>query len=129
MFEETVHDGQFLIKSTLGHFSRKQVIVAAELNLLSGSVVAIDGGDGNLVKLFDNSVSAVNSVAGILFNNVSTTVATGTGVDTKAVIVEMGVGSHIVNGDLLIWKTGVDAGEQATALATMKAAGIHLANV
>jgi hypothetical protein len=129
MLEETVHDGQFLIKSTLGHFSRKQVVVAAGLNLLSGSVVAIDATDSGLVKMFDNSVAAVNSVAGVLFNNVNTTAATGTGVDTKAVIVEMGVGDHIVNGDLLIFKAGVDAGEQATALATMKAAGIHLAKV
>jgi hypothetical protein len=129
MLVETVHDGQFLIKSTLGHFSRKQIVVAAELNLLSGSVVAIDATDGDLVKAFDNAIAAVDEVAGILFNNVNTTAATGTGVDTKGVIVEMGVGDHIVNGELLLWKAGVDAGEQATAIATMKAAGIHLANV
>jgi hypothetical protein len=129
MLVETVHDGQFLITSTLGHFSRKQVRVAAGQSLLSGSVVAIDATDSDLVKPFDNAVAAVDTIAGILFNNVNTTVATGTGVNTNAVIVEMGVGDHVVNGDLLVWKAGVDAGEQATAIATMKAAGIHLANV
>lgn len=129
MLNERVHNGQFLILSTLDHHSRVEVTVAAGLDLDAGAVLAIDATDSDLAKEFDNSVAAVNTVAGILYNRVDTTAATGTGVDTKAVMVEAGMGDHVVDGTLLVWKTGVDAAEQTAAIAAMKALRVYVVNV
>jgi hypothetical protein len=113
--QEQVHTGQFLVLSTLDHFSRKAVTVASGLKLVSGTVVALDGG---LVKEFDNAVSSVD-----------TTTETGTGENTPSVMVELAIGDHIVDGTLLVWKSGVNASEQAAAILAMKAVGTHVLNV
>lgn len=124
MLNEKQHTGQFLIMSTLGDFSRVEVTVKSGLDLDDGTVVAIDATDSDLVKEFDNAVPAVSAVAGILFGRVN-----ATGGDTKGVIVAANRGDNVVDGSLLNWKAGVDAGEQATAITAMEALGFVVENV
>lgn len=122
MLNERQHTGQFLIMSTLGDFSRVEVTVLSGLDLDDGTVMAINGA-GKAVE-FDNAIVGDDVVAGILYGRVNATDA-----DTKGVIVASNKGDNVVDGALLNWKTGVNAGEQATAITAMESLGFVVENV
>lgn len=127
MKTEKYHAGAFLIKSTLDHYSRLPVTVPEGTILEVGAVVGIttaaSGSDPAIVAEYNNALSDGSEVvAGIMYERVDATDG-----DAKGVMVVAGRGDHIVNKDLLVWGSGIDAGEQATALAALAAKGVFTA--
>jgi hypothetical protein len=117
---EGMHEGEFIGQLAMGiGYHVDQVTVLSGQNLVAGAVVGKVTASGKYVA-YDNAGTddGRRSVAGILVAAVD---ASGGDVATGRVLLR---GPAIVNKNDLTWAAGIDAGEQATAIAALLALGI-----
>ena len=117
---EGKHEGEFIGQLAMGiGYHVDQVTVLSGQNLVAGAVVGKVTASGKYVA-YDNAGTddGRRAVAGILVAAVD---ASGGDVTTGRVLLR---GPAIVNKNDLTWAAGIDAGEQATAIAALMALGI-----
>jgi hypothetical protein len=112
---ETGHAGGFILSVANGNRSFANITVASGENMQAGEVYGLVAGDAVPFDPDDVSYGA-GTVAGILFADTDASSA-----DTAAAGV---VRDAEVNGNELVWKTGISGGDKATAITALAALGI-----
>lgn len=113
------HNGEFIGELALGQgYHCDEVTVLSGQNLVAGAVVGRVTASGKFVA-YDNAGTddGRRAVAGVLVDAVN-----ASGGDAIGVVLRRG--PAIINRNDLTWASGVDAGEQATAIAELLALGI-----
>lgn len=113
------HAGEFIGELAMGiGYHTETVTVLSGQVLSAGHVVGIVTASGKYVA-YDNAGTddGRRTVAGILYDAVDATGADKTGVVLRR-------GPAMVNKNDLVWAAGIDAGEQATAIAALMTLGI-----
>lgn len=115
VFNEGRHTAEFLVSEANGYRSREVATVAAGAapGLKAGTVLGILSAGGNHVALDPGKSDGSQTAASILFEG-----AVGTG--RKTVIRR----DAEVNGEHLVWPTGINIGDKNTAIAALAALGI-----
>lgn len=113
---EGKHEGEFIGQMAMGlGYHVDEVTILSGQNLVAGHVVGKVTASGKFVA-YDNAGTddGRRTVAGILVAAVD-----ASGADAKSRVLRRG--PALVNKNDLTWAAGIDAGEQATALAEMLA--------
>lgn len=113
------HAGEFIGELAMGiGYHTETVTVLSGQVLSAGHVVGIVTASGKYVA-YDNAGTddGRRTVAGILYDAVD-----ATGADKTGVVLHRG--PAMVNKNDLVWAAGIDAGEQATAIAALMTLGI-----
>lgn len=113
------HAGEFIGEHPMhiGYHTDTVTVLSGQV-LSAGHVVGIVTASGKYVA-YDNAGTddGRRTVAGILYDNVN-----ATGADKTGVVVRRG--PMTVNKNDLVWAAGIDANEQATAIAALLVMGI-----
>lgn len=112
---ETGHAGGFILSVANGHRSFENIVVASGENMKAGEVYG-EVADKKVPFDPDDVSYGAGTVKGILFADTDATDA-----DTAAAGV---VRAAEVNGNELVWPTGISANAKATAITALAALGI-----
>jgi hypothetical protein len=116
---EGKHAGEFIGELAMGQgYHCDQITILSGANLLAGTVIGRVTASGKYVA-YDNvgTDDGRRTVAGILVDAVNATAGDTIGLGLLR-------GPAIVNKNDLTWAAGIDAGEQATAIAALLTLGI-----
>lgn len=110
------HAGEFLVSEVDIDMSRETVVVALGATVVAGTVMGQVTVGGKYVELAPAAVDGSEVAAGILFDEVDTTA------DIDGILIN---NLAVVNNAELDWGAA-DAGQQATAIAELKALNVFV---
>jgi hypothetical protein len=116
---ETGHAGGFILSESNGNFSRDNIEIALEQNLLAGQVISkLTSGSfsGDYVAFDQDGSDGSQTPIGIVLDDCDATTAA----KAAAVLVR----DAEVNGNELVWPSDITGGETDTAVAVLKTLGI-----
>lgn len=113
---ESTHAGEFLISEEDNCYSRDAVTVVSGQNLKAGAVLGKITASGKWAAHDPAASDGSQNAAGVLFEAVDATVADKIGVVIQRVAQ--------VNGDEILWKTGITAPQKTAGIAALAAIGV-----
>jgi hypothetical protein len=113
---ENWHDGGFIVSEANGHLSRDGITLTGGAFIMAGTVLGLVTASGNFAPLNPAAADGSQTAAGILFGGRDTTTA-----NQPAVAITR---NAEVNGNELVWPTGITPAQITTATAQLKALNI-----
>lgn len=110
-------ESEFLISEASGYRSREEITLASDSGVVkTGTVLAVVTATGKYVPLDQDGDDGSEVAAGVLYRDTDATSA-----DARALAI---VRDAEVNALNLIWPDDIEAGEKATAIGELEAAGV-----
>ena len=109
---EGTHAGEFLVSEGNGHISRKAITVLSGEDLVAGAVLGIVTASGKYAEHDPGAADGLEDAVLILFDAVDATAGDADGVAIAR--------DAEVNGDEIVWKTGIIAGDITDGIASLE---------